>query len=708
MNIANELLNSAKDKFGDKSVISYYNRASYSIGYYYDNSNSFVEQLKSISIPVHTIALLIFDDNPNAIVAFLSCIKYGVVPLMVSKNNNIYTILESIAPSVIISDDDKVLLEIKYNSTLLHVSEKDKRISFNLIKHYSDTFSAIDSETVAYLGMTSGSSGAPKFVMHGHSEMLFASYRFGVETLKLTQNDILYSVPKMNFTYGLANSLFFSFVSGAPAVLIDKKYSPELIYEVLNYYKPTCFFAVPSLYNDLIMLEENNDYKTIKGFNTIRLFVSSGELLNSEIIKKWHLLTNHYISDSVGCSETGSAFLFNNNPSKKIGSSGVPVNGYHLHLLTGDSFEGGTEGILCVNSESNALGYYNALEETNKKFMNGWVKTGDVFSIDSDGFYWYLGREDNMIKYHGMWVSLSKIEKNILKFQGVTDCCVVNAVRKNVNCIVAFICVKNDFNGIIELKKHLNSYLKKYELPESYRIIDSIPLNINGKKDRKLLAQRSNNIIVTIDGPAKMGKSTVSTIISEKYGLKHVQAGLFYRIIAWEFNSGSISDFELNSSNYIYTFLNRVRINGSNVFIGKKCISLKLIDTEENALVTAEIAKNEIIQYEVLRHIRSIAAEQPVIADGRNMGTDVFPDADLKFYFNGSIEQSVKKWCKENNHGIDTYNAGVKNLCKRNDADKSRSINPLRKPDDAIEVMIDGKSTEQIIEIISSCIDKYI
>lgn len=708
MNIACELIKKAKEKFGDSHIVSYYNKTSFSVQYYEKTTKILVNQFETMKIPNNTVAILLFEDNPTAISVFLACIKYGIVPLLAGKKNDNDVFFDYFIPSIIISDDENKLKEINHRVSLMHISNVDDRLSARIICFNNEPSSYIDSEETAYLGMTSGSSGTPKYVMHGHSEMLFASESFGCNTLQLTENDVIFSVPKMNFTYGLANSLFFSFVSGAPAILIDQRYSAEKTLEIMNYYKPTCFFAVPSIYNDLMLFETIKNTPLKSAFESVRLCVSSGEYLRSDIIEKWYCLTNHYISDSVGCSETGSGFLFNSDPQNKTGSAGVPVCGYQLHLLVGEGLKGGNEGILCVNGESNANGYFNSPIETEKKFMNGWVRTGDIFRVDDDGYYWYIGREDKMIKHHGFWVSPTQVENVIKEFNGIIDCCVVKTERNSRDFIASYICVNHNFSNILDLKQFLKTRLKGFEIPQVYRIVDSIPLNINGKNDIKTLEIDAKRIIITIDGPAKVGKSTVSDEIANKYGLCHIQAGVFFRIVAWCLKENIINKADLDQADIIRTILDKVEIDKSTLSIGEKEVDLRLIQDENMAAITANISKNQTVQNQVIAYLKDMVKGYSAIIDGRNMGADVFPDADLKFYFNGTIEKSVEKWCKKTHQGQDVYNRGVKNLFERNSSDSNRAVFPLVKPTDAIEIDTDDKDINQLINIISPYIDSIL
>ena len=708
MKLVNGLFAKLENGAGLHSPISFYRDYVYTANDYLVMAEHFCNTCCSAKLPKDNVAVLLFDDCPEAITAFLGCIQYGIVPVFVNKKASAQAIEELLRladPATIVTDGN-----VHYSSAvtqgraIIHVMHNAKQSIIKIEQSPQLSHAFIDASEVAYLGMTSGSSGLPKLVMHSHKEMLFANDNYAVNTLKLNPSDVLYSVPKMTFTYGLANSLFFAFASGAPAVLCPEHFSPEeTIHNILRY-RPTCFFAVPSIYRALIQyLKTRNDVKQI--FSCCRLFVSAGELLPADLLKEWFALTEMYIADSVGCSETGSAFLVNFSGKKKQGSAGVAVPGYHLHLWKDEKNEDANTGVLCVKSESNAIGYLNDPQETGSKFLNGWLRTGDVFRVDSDGYYWFLGRTDSMLKYNGQWIVPSQIEKEICKYLGVTNCAVYSVQCKYSIRLAATIVVDDTFLDIPSLRKHLETQLEHYKCPQIFRIADSIPLNENGKYDYSTMRASAAAVTITIDGPSKMGKSTLADLVADKYGITHINAGQYFRFIRWCYNNKIIAKEALQDEAAITYLLNQSKIIDGNLHYQGKNIQDQL-GGPAMAMATAEIAGTLALQNSVLTHIKRFSQSTPVIVEGRNMGADVFPDADLKVYLSGSPEKRVRMWCDKNGFGEDRFLEGVADMKRRNDLDQNRAINPLRKADDAVDLCADDKSPDELLSEISVLIDR--
>lgn len=708
MNLANELFAKLENEARLHSPISIFQDYVYTANDYLAMTEYFNNTCLSVKLPKDSVALLFFDDCPEAIISFLGCIQYGLVPVLVNKKISAQAIEEVLRlsdPAVIITDGyDYYSDAYTQDRVIIHVMHNAKQPIIKLVQHSEQPHAFIDSSEVAYLGMTSGSSGLPKLVMHSHKEMLFANENYALNTLKLRPSDVLYSVPKMTFTYGLANSLFFAFASGAPALLCPERFSPEnTIHNILRY-KPTCFWAVPSIYRALVTyLKTQNDVKQI--FSNCRLFVSAGELLPADLLQEWYALTGMYIADSVGCSETGSAFLVNFSGDNKQGSAGAAVPGYHLHLWKDEKDENPNTGVLCVKSESNAIGYLNDPQETTSKFLNGWLRTGDVFRVDSDGYYWFLGRADSMLKYNGQWIVPSQIEKHICNYPGVTNSSVYTVQCAGAVRLAATIVVDNTFLGISSLKKHLKTQLEHYKCPQIFRIADSIPLNENGKCDYSKMRASAAALTITIDGPSKMGKSTLADLVADKYGITHINAGQYFRFIRWCYDNKIISKETLQDEAAITHLLNQSKIIGGNLHYQSKNIQNQL-GGPAMATATAEIAGAIAIQNSVLAHIKRFAHSTSVIVEGRNMGADVFPDADLKVYLSGSPEKRVRMWCDKNGFGEDRFLEGVADMRRRNALDQNRAINPLRRADDAVDLCADDKSPDELLSEISVLIDR--
>lgn len=458
------LLHEPIRKYDYEHVISIFEDRTYTYRYYFDDIKKFADNFCALNVGNEPV-IIMMDDSPLCIICFLSLISIGAKPLILSPKT-IGKVLKEIIIickcRVLVTED---MLNADMNDIKIHVLHCDDNgiTTQTALEHTKYKI----SEEVAYLALTSGSSGIPKIVMHSSREMYSAIISYAVSTLGITHKDILFSVPKINFTYGLANSLFFSFATGAKSIIYKESISTFEISQLIEKYKVTYFFAVPTLYERMLHNVKSNKLRTVN------YFISAGEYLPQMLNTSWYKIAGKYIFDSVGCSETGSAYLFNDNSEYKNGSAGKPVKGYELKLIDGDS----RHGQLIIYGPSNAIGYLNNSVLSKDKFVDRAIYTGDWFEIDEDGYFWFLGRNDDMIKKNGHWVSLNEITNCAKQISNVR-----NAVTfLSNNNIVLLVEVANDYM-VDDIKKTLSYQLEHYKLPGVIKF-GTVPLNFNGKVD---------------------------------------------------------------------------------------------------------------------------------------------------------------------------------------------------------------------------------
>lgn len=462
--------------FGENHIVTIYNDKLYSYFYYARNIENLSKDFSELNIKNEPV-LVIMDDSPTCITCFLSLINIGAKPLILSPKTITKTIMQIIDMSkarIIVTDQSTQIDKEKLNVDIFVINENSvlNKSSVNCQPY------TINNE-VCYLGLTSGSSGIPKIVMHSSEEMKSAVHFYAKNTLKITKSDTLFSIAKINFTYGLANSLFFSFATGARAVIYEGTLCTEQILQIVNNFGVTYLFAVPVVFERISKeLNYGNTY-----FSHIKRFISAGDYLSPNITNNWFCKTGKYIFDSVGCSETGSAYLINIAPESKPGSAGIAVEGYTLTLIDGDDHQGS----LVVEGPSNALGYLNDNENNASKFINGKVYTGDWFKLDDDGYYWFLGRRDDMVKKNGRWISLNELTSYVKKESGIENAVTFLSAGK----IILIIEPTTDEYNTEQLLEILRKNLEHYKTPDIIKI-GKIPINSNGKIDYKTL--RSNNV----------------------------------------------------------------------------------------------------------------------------------------------------------------------------------------------------------------------
>jgi benzoate-CoA ligase len=354
-------------------------------------------------------------------------------------------------------------------------------------------------ETPACLLYTSGSTGTPKGVLHLHGSIPFTVESYAANVLSLTPEDRVFSSSRMFFAYGLGNSLSFPIAAGATVLLEPERMNAERLARYIEDRKPTVFFGVPAVYLSLI------DFRSSGGlvdFSSVRLCVSAGEALPAKIVEDWQREFRLTILDGIGSTEMLHIFISNREGNSRAGSSGIVVEGYDVRLTgdAGEEVDGNQPGNLWVRGGSATAGYWNRPELTDATIVDGWVRTGDIYRRDEDGFYYHVGRSDDCFKVHGLWVSPIEVESVLVSHEAVSEAAVVCAIDAN-GLATARACVvirKGERAGVLEdalkdeLRKFAGSRLPQYKVPTHIQFIEEMPRTSTGKIQRyKLRAETS-------------------------------------------------------------------------------------------------------------------------------------------------------------------------------------------------------------------------
>ena len=237
----------------------------------------------------------------------------------------------------------------------------------------------------------------------------------------MNETDLCFSASKMFFSYGLGNSLYFPFRFGASTVLWPEKPDPEKILQVIDKYRPTFFFSVPTLFARFLRIEKKYD------LSSLRICLSSGEPLPPAIFHQWKERTGLELLDVVGSTEATHDFLANRPGRAKAGSSGEVTPAFEAKIVDEDGRElpMGEVGSLMVKGDANSPYYWNKHEQTKRMMQGEWLKTGDTYYRDAEGYYWYCGRSDDMMKVGGLWVSPIEIENTLMEHPAVLESGVV-------------------------------------------------------------------------------------------------------------------------------------------------------------------------------------------------------------------------------------------------------------------------------------------
>lgn len=345
----------------------------------------------------------------------------------------------------------------------------------------------------AFILYTSGSTGEPKGAVHTQDHIFYTNETFCRGVLRLTAEDRLFSSSRLPFAYGLGNSFTFPLLNGATAILCREKPSPDIVSRIFTEQRPTIFFAVPVVYN--LLLEHHRAGRKLD-CSSLRLCVSAGEALPAQLGEEWEKEFGVQLLDGIGSTEMLHMFMSNFENEVRYGSSGRLIEGYEARLVDehGAPTPVDTEGHLWIKGESAALGYWENPAATANTFVDGWVRTGDLYRCDSDGYWYHMGRSDDVFKSSGRWVSPVEVEGALLRHEGVARAAVVEDFDTNrLPCACAFV-VKQDVESDSaqlehELRKLAAESLARYKQPRRYVFVTELPYTATGKIQRFKLRQ---------------------------------------------------------------------------------------------------------------------------------------------------------------------------------------------------------------------------
>ncbi len=337
---------------------------------------------------------------------------------------------------------------------------------------------------------SSGSTGRPKGVVHLHHDVPYTMESYGRRTLGIREDDIVFSPPKIFFAYGFGNSLTFPFSVGAAAVLHPGRPDPEAVFAAIERHRPTIFFGLPTLYNALLAHPDSE----LRDLSSLRLCISAAEVLSGELFREWRRRYGLSIVEGLGSTEVLHMYLSNRIDLQKPGASGARVPGYEIKLTDahGNPVVRGESGIMWVRGDSCAPMYWNRPDNTRETMREGWIWTGDRFHEDQDGFYYFEGRADDLIKVSGQWVHPLEIERCLSEHPAVQECAVLGIEDANrLMSVKAWVVLKVGHAAGDDTTRELQTFVKQrlvpYKYPRAIEYVAALPKTGTGKIDRQAL-----------------------------------------------------------------------------------------------------------------------------------------------------------------------------------------------------------------------------
>jgi benzoate-CoA ligase len=337
---------------------------------------------------------------------------------------------------------------------------------------------------------TSGSTGMPKGCVHAHSDFAFNTETYALQVAGYRESDICLSVPKLFFGYATGTNLMFPFRVGASVALFPGRATADELFDQIAKYRPTFLTTVPTMINNMLRSPRIAD----TDFSSLRVCVSAGEALPAKLYEEWKARTGVEILDGIGSAEMFHIYISNRPGDVKLGSLGKIVPGYEAEIVgpDGSRVSEGEPGRLRIRGGSTALCYWGDKKKSRETFQGEWCTTADIFRRDAEGYYFYEGRDDDLLKVSGIFVSPLEIENALLDHPAVAEVCVVG--REDEEKLVkplAFVVLKGEWKGCEEtasaLKAHVKGKLAPYKYPRWFEWRASLPKNDRGKVARKEL-----------------------------------------------------------------------------------------------------------------------------------------------------------------------------------------------------------------------------
>jgi benzoate-CoA ligase family protein len=358
-------------------------------------------------------------------------------------------------------------------------------------------------ETAMWL-FTSGSTGEPKANVHTHRDFLFNTEVYAKQTVGFTEADVTLSISRLYFGYATGTNLLFPFALGGKTALFSEKPTPELLAEKVAFYKPTIVTNVPTMLGKLLEYdrERRERGEPALDFSSVRFCLSAGEALPEPLLRRWLERFQSDVYDGIGSAEMFHIYASNRPGDIKPGSLGKVVCGYQLRVLPEDA-EGpgappcapGEIGVLWVRGDSVSQGYWLDRDKSFATFFGHWCRTGDLFSVDAEGYLYFSGRSDDLLKVGGIFVAPGEIEDALLGHPDVVACAVVGVLVHGLQKSKAFVTLRAacEANAALEeaLRSHLRERIAKYKVPQVFSFVPDLPKNDRGKIDRKKLRELS-------------------------------------------------------------------------------------------------------------------------------------------------------------------------------------------------------------------------
>jgi benzoate-CoA ligase family protein len=343
-------------------------------------------------------------------------------------------------------------------------------------------------DDVAIWKFTTGSTGRPKACVHAARSPLASYEGYARGVLDIRADDLVLPVPKLFFGYARDLTALFPFGVGGAGVIFPDRTTPELIFDLIDRHRPSILVNVPTMM--LAMLDHPS--AADRDLSCLRLCTSAGEALPEPIHRRWMEAFGVEVLDGIGSSEAYHIYISNRPARVKPGSLGEIVPGYSAEIVDeqGRELPDGDIGRLWVRGDTAALMYWNDAEKSRQTFDGELVMSGDLVERDVDGYFWYRGRADDLLKVGGIWVAPAEIERCLATHPGVVECAVVGVEQDGLTRSCAYVVVRPGAGASPQaLQAFVRERLSPHKVPRDVRLVPQLPKTGSGKIDRGALRE---------------------------------------------------------------------------------------------------------------------------------------------------------------------------------------------------------------------------
>lgn len=470
-----------------------------------DNVMRVARHLVGDGLQPESRVLVCMTDRPEFAYAWFGAIKAGAVvtqinPLLPAADYAYY--LDYVKPQFVFLDEqslpafEQALAGSRYcgggKNVIVVANDAGRRVTFDAWiarepQAGADPWPTRTDDPAVWL-FTSGTTGQSKGAVHCHFHFPYNAEVYAKQFIGVRESDVTISGPRLFFGYATGTNLMFPFAVGATTVLFREQPTPELLFDLIAKHKATVFTSVPTLINKMLQAPAGER----RDLSSVRFMWSAGEALPRELHERWDAAFGVPIIDGIGSAESFHIYISNRPGDIRPGSLGKLVPGYEAKLVDdeGNAVTQGDVGTLWLKGDSAALYYHGAYAKSKEHLRGGWIVSGDKFRQDGDGYWYYEGRGDDLIKSGGIYVSPLEVENCLMRHEAVRECCVVGKRDEAGLEKPLAIVVLKDGARVVEsdLIAFAKARIARYKAPHWVTFVsDPLPRNDRDKIDRKKL-----------------------------------------------------------------------------------------------------------------------------------------------------------------------------------------------------------------------------